>query len=228
MALGAVLAFHPDPSLVGLREQLGWHQDRPGTPVNASTTGAHRFLQLQYDGRTPVAYNPCKPIAIVVHGVPPEGGELVIEEGIAAVSDATGLTFDYRGVTRREATWSFGRRRSGPVVLAWTTAAEVPDLAGDIAGVAGSVVQERSGVRWYATGDVALDLDTFTPLLRDHGTAGHAAARAVVMHELGHLVGLGHVEDPRELMHAENSGLLGFGPGDLEGLAALGRGSCVG
>ena len=55
---------------------------------------------------------------------------------------------------------------------------------------------------------------------------GRSLVRAIVMHELGHVVGLGHVKDPGELMYEGNVGRLGFGPGDREGLAALGRGRC--
>ena len=48
------------------------------------------------------------------------------------------------------------------------------------------------------------------------------------MHELGHLVGLGHVDAPDELMSAENHGLLTWGPGDRAGLSAVGAGRCLG
>ena len=39
-------------------------------------------------------------------------------------------------------------------------------------------------------------------------------------------VGLGHVQDTRELMSESNSGQLDFGPGDREGLARLGSDDC--
>jgi Matrixin len=48
----------------------------------------------------------------------------------------------------------------------------------------------------------------------------------VVMHELGHLVGLAHVRDPGELMAESNLERRDLGPGDRQGLAAVGAGSC--
>jgi hypothetical protein len=39
-------------------------------------------------------------------------------------------------------------------------------------------------------------------------------------------VGLDHVEDPGELMYADNVGRVTLGPGDRRGLAALGSGQC--
>jgi predicted Zn-dependent protease len=49
-----------------------------------------------------------------------------------------------------------------------------------------------------------------------------------VMHELGHVVGLAHVDDPTELMYERNEGRSDWGPGDLTGLEALGKGLCTG
>jgi len=52
------------------------------------------------------------------------------------------------------------------------------------------------------------------------------AARAIVMHEFGHLVGLSHVPVTSQLMYADNIGQRAFGPGDREGLRQLGLGPC--
>ena len=62
-------------------------------------------------------------------------------------------------------------------------------------------------------------------ILREpHGTE---SLRAIVLHELGHIVGLAHVDDPHELMYGDNIGMTDFGPGDLTGLARLGQGACA-
>ena len=49
----------------------------------------------------------------------------------------------------------------------------------------------------------------------------------MITHELGHVLGLAHVDDPRQLMFAENLGTTTLADGDRRGLAALGAGACV-
>ena len=62
----------------------------------------------------------------------------------------------------------------------------------------GSVPQSTgmSGDLRYVTGIVVLDGPQFRALMPQ--VAGWERARAIVRHELGHLVGLAHVDDPRE------------------------------
>ena len=57
-----------------------------------------------------------------------------------------------------------------------------------------------------------------------HG--GYEQARAIVVHELAHVLGLDHVDDPDELMHPVTASRTGLGPGDLQGLALLGQAAC--
>ncbi len=205
----------------------------PPTPASAST--AYRFVAMQDDGSSPIAYDPCRPIHYVIRetGSPPNGSQL-ITSAVASVSTATGLQFVYDGITTEapaDQRQPYQPDRYGdrwaPVLISWVTPEESPDVAGIVAGMAGSLHMSVGGSpRVYVTGSVELD----APQLSEHLYSGGGAllARAVIQHELGHLVGLDHVDDAGQLMYPETrEGVIGFGAGDLAGLAALGSGRCV-
>ena len=93
-----------------------------------------------------------------------------------------------------------------------------------VVGEGGSTATEIDGHLVNLTGQVSLD----GPALAEDVERGHPeAVQAVIMHELGHLVGLDHVDDPTELMAPVNTGQYRFGPGDRQGLADLGSGPCI-
>ena len=115
--------------------------------------------------------------------------------------------------------------RWAPALVAWSDPEESPQLAGEVVGSGGSTPLELSagGPMVYVTGLVVLDGPQVAGMLG--GPSGRDEARAVIMHELGHLVGLGHVEDPTQLMHGDGRegvpGVTAVGPGDLSGFAGL-------
>lgn len=198
----------------------------------ADTSGAYAFLAHQPgDPREPVAYSPCTPIRVQVN---PDGGPAdavtLVQQAMARVATATGLRFEYAGASTDRPQWRSAylpdlAEAGTPVLVSWATPQEVPELAGAVAGIGGSVwVGVAGGTRRYVTGAVTLDTGAFEEL----GTRPDARAEeeAIVLHEFGHLVGLGHVDDPGELMYRHNIGRTDFGPGDLAGLALLGQGSC--
>lgn len=76
------------------------------------------------------------------------------------------------------------------------------------------------------TGGVTLKGPSLKTILKDPGGLEKAKARAILLHELAHLVGLDHVAYPDQLMNSANTGQVSFGPGDLAGLAKLGQGTC--
>nr|WP_255633411.1 matrixin family metalloprotease [Demequina sp. TTPB684] len=77
---------------------------------------------------------------------------------------------------------------------------------------------------YLRSGTVLLDLDDFPADLNDE--ADRSRAKALVMHELAHVVGLDHVNDESELMFPAVTSTVTWGPGDLAGLAAAGAGQC--
>ena len=202
-------------------------------PVSPGSQGTHAFVAQRTDGE-PVRYDACRPLHYVVNpdGMP-DGGLRLVREAVASLSSATGLVLTEDGVsdealsTAREPHQPdrYGDRWA-PVLIGWSDGAQYPLLGGEIAGVAGSqiVTGAVEGSDRYVTGYVALDRQDFTEILGRPD--GFEQARAIVMHEIGHLAGLDHVADAAQLMNAENSGQLDWGPGDRQGLAALGAGPC--
>jgi hypothetical protein len=221
-------ADHPTPGREAAEEPLGTPDALP------EASESYRFANTGPE-QSFVAYDPCRPVHYVVRpdGAPADGAAL-LAEAIARVSDATGLVFVADGPTAEAPTPErpvfqpdvYGDRWA-PVLVVWATEAESPDLAGDILGQAGSaVVGLDDGPRVLVTGQVELDAAQLAELLARPD--GREIVRGVLQHELAHLVGLDHVDDPSQLMYPETTpGVTDFSAGDLTGLAVLGRGPCV-
>jgi hypothetical protein len=219
----------PMPGLEEAPEPLG-----SPPPLAVPASASYRFESTQADGITPVTWSPCRPIHYVVRDLhAPPGGRLALTQAIAAVSAATGLTFVDDGPTdeapssQREPYQPdrYGDRWA-PVLIAWATPNEVPDFGIDIAGEAGAVrVTTPSGDSTYVSGVVYLDPTKYTEIAV---RSGQAVADSIILHELGHLVGLAHVNDPAQLMwpRGNTAGFTTYQPGDAAGLRALGLGSC--
>lgn len=200
-------------------------------PVAAGGSGGYTFL-IDRNG-LPARYNPCRTIHVVMSPeAAPPGAEAILGAALARISSASGLQFAYDGLTDEVAQEDrpatdvarYGDRWS-PVLVAWTTPARSPRLEGTVAGIGGSLARQApSGTLVYVTGGVHLDGPQLSEVLAERG--GEAAVEAVVLHELAHVVGLGHVSDSSQLMDATNTGQRDFGDGDLRGLAILGQGSC--
>ncbi len=220
--LAAWLALGPSGLGAEVRARVGLGAtpgDQPGPH--------HAFLQTQRGGAVPVGWDPCRPVPYVVDPAgAPAGWEGLLGDALDDVATASGLTFADRG---RVDDRRFDDRLAvgpspDPVLIGWADSQEVPGLRGDVAGLGGAVSVLVDGRRFFRTGSLVLDRGTFADLAARPG--GDDVERAIVLHELGHVVGLGHVDDPGELMHQEGVPRTDYGPGDLEGLAALGALRC--
>lgn len=221
-----VWASFPDRAADGQGAPIG------APPKVAITSDQFSYVKTQNRSADPVTYDPCVPIHLVVSvRTMVDGGMQMLQEALDEVRDATGLVFVVDGLTNEPAPAVGGNGVAAdggrlPVRVAWSDPEESAELVGAVAGIGGSTALERDGHWWYVTGQVVLDGPQLAEIVQR--PRGWQAARAVVMHELAHVVGLDHVHAPGELMQPSgDESITSWGDGDRTGLAALGRGACV-
>lgn len=190
--------------------------------------GEYSFL-VERDG-SPVAYSPCRRLEVVVNtrGAPP-GAYQAVEQAVAQMRSATGLDITVTAETDEEYTGNRDPYQPGrygekwaPILVTWTAANRVPEFGGDAVGLGGSLsVDPGPGPPAYVTGEITLNRDYFAAPT----TAG--LLKEVLLHEFGHVLGLGHVGDEAQVMTSEARGGRPLGSGDLAGLALLGQGPCT-
>lgn len=211
----------PEPEFAPLPDDWGgW---RPATgervlpPVEASSDGAYVFMGTQPGTDEAVGFSPCGSIEVVVNPAgSPAGYAELVQDSLDRISGASGLHLVLVGET--DEAWVDEPRAAGlPILVTWADAQAVPAL-GESAGIAGpSWFFGPDGRWWSGSGQVVIN-----PAL----LPTWEALSAVLDHEFAHVIGLGHVGEPSELMAPVNTGQASFGPGDLAGLAALGSIPC--
>ncbi|WP_454049282.1 matrixin family metalloprotease [Cellulomonas sp. Marseille-Q8402] len=237
---GATLPWTPAdlvPASARDHPQRGYEEagERLAPPVSVAEEDASYAFQhtVVEDGReAPVAWSPCRPVHVVVDPTgAPADFPAQVWAALDEVAAATGLVFADDGLADEPTSLdraAFQPDRYGdrwaPVLVGFADASGVPDLSGDVSGIAGVQMVEAAMSRsaHLVTGTVYLDTELLTPA---PGRTG-LEYLAVLRHELGHLVGLDHVDDPTQIMYP-STGVPTFQPGDLAGLAALGRGDCA-
>ena len=187
-----------------------------------------RFIARDFQG-DPVRWNPCEPVHYVVNVSDAPAGSLGdVQDAVIRISEATGITFTYDGLTdevlerRRDMVQDdrYGDRWA-PVLVTWVD----PDTSevsfrseGDVAaGVASPFTPPGSDV--IVSGWIAINANDPNP----PGFTSPDDQGPVVLHEWGHVMGLDHVGERGQLMHPAGGGVADLGPGDLEGLRLVGR-----
>ncbi|MFI7600499.1 hypothetical protein [Actinoplanes sp. NPDC049681] len=212
-----------------------------GTAHPAGNPGAYAFLSRRSGHDLVARWNPCEEITYRVNPArAPRGSLAEVKTAVARISQGTGLTFRYAGTTTVVPGQDPGNYPPDTrLVIAWAVpGTSTPSLsaAADIAGVGGAMylpVRTGSGADALiiAKGMVVLDATKTGSMPRGFGAAPGGTTGRLLLHELGHAVGLAHplIDDPHEIMYPRLTGeAASWGAGDLAGLRAVGTsGGCL-
>lgn len=233
---GCVVSGHVDPRVTGLTPE-----DIPKLPADFS------FFEVASDGCSPVRWNPCESVHYVIN---PDNatptGMADVREAFRRLGEATGMTYVEDGMTDEMGTGG-GRGRAAyqpqrygerwaPILVSWqsnTRGTEtVQIVGGGFPTLAGDV---------YVTGNLFLNPDAVTNPAAGTKVGGGFGGETgfgpigpegvtwgrIILHELAHIMGLGHVRDPSQLMYPETSQHTGrparFATGDLAGIRHVGQ-----
>ncbi|MEV4281047.1 matrixin family metalloprotease [Actinoplanes xinjiangensis] len=216
---------------------------QPGVALAAAGSAkAFAFISQSHGSDLIARWNPCG--GAIDYRVnldrAPKGSLAEVKTTFSRITAATGLTFRYAGTTDVIPQAKPGYRGTYPagteIVIAWATPGRHSTWL-----PAGSRVLGMGGGSWqtaYAasgadalmmlSGAVVLNATSVKSLDRGFGASSHGTTGAVLMHEIGHAIGLAHPEqnDRNQIMYPTiTSKKAVWGAGDLTGLRKLGKAS---
>lgn len=202
----------------------------PARAAPWAPAGSYEFLAPNGTAPgVPLSWPRCRPVYVVANpdGIP--AGErarftAMLEHALAEVSEATDQHWLHVGTTpHRAADQNTRRDVQGLVTISFMTAPDPSDRASAWA-LAQPGRDPLTGAVHYVTGVINLNAQR---LVGDMGGRVTPLVATTLMHELGHIAGLEHVDDPNQLMHPyyalpQEPTYEEFRNGDLAGLARVG------
>jgi hypothetical protein len=203
------------------------------TPRNVD--GAYRFINRSVTG-APVRWDPCGTITYAVNSgsLPPGSVRPDLQEAIRRITAATGIRFESVGTTRETFFSAYNRMRyhgvirKAELIVIWLDHEGYLRVLRRLQDPRPSLAFAKPMAGLYANRDqyfggiIVIDADTTSV----PGFGFRYARGLVLLHELGHIMGLAHVRDRDQLLYSgpnPNLRLRGFGVGDREGLRQLGE-----
>ena len=204
--------------------------ERTAPTAAAAVLSDHVIAGRNRDG-SPVRFDPCRSYEFVVNPgtLAPEEAIAEVGAAFAALEGGTGVAFRFAGVSSNRFPHPIDPANPPglPMVVSYERQVDSPALregasthhdgAPPLGGLAvGTPRQVRPDLTVLVGGALVID-ETLT-----------AEQRArILLHELGHLAGLGHAADPDQIMAptVPETGPIAYRAGDLAGLAAVGGAS---
>jgi hypothetical protein len=199
-------------------------QTEDGRTTLAASRGnpdAYRF-SAKVDG-VPIHWNKCDRIGFRVYtrGAPPRAIRQS-REAVSRLNQASGLRFVFQGRSRVQAGRYNRYARDTKLVIGWSTPRRSPGLGG--AGLGGVSYDPSTGEirNGFVLLNSRVDLEPGFGRGPRYGTQGTIGQ--VLMHELGHAVGLAHVRNEPQIMYGVATRKMAtWGAGDRNGLVRVGK-----
>ncbi len=216
-ATGAGYRFASDTGSVIASHYPTVHRPRPGETV---TNGSNYRFESISNGQ-PLRWDPCRgaiPVVVSTRNLPVFGMNS-INDALREIAAVTGLRFEIVGTDDHLVTGNDYLPET--LAIGWVKWGESPYITD---GVVGMARWATSGSGRYfrvsgATVTLLVQVDFEDPTGEYYMRAYY---KSILMHEIGHTLGLGHVDDANEIMNPTYGGFSDFGPGDLQGLTHLG------
>jgi hypothetical protein len=190
-----------------------------------------------------IRWNPCAPITYRVNlARSPKNSLPEVKKAFAAVHKATGLTFRYAGSTTAIPAAKKGYNGVYPagtdIVIAWATntRSQMMPKSTRIAGMGGwsavgGFTASGGDAAVITEGRIVLNPTVTKRMARGFGAGRSGTTGQLLMHEIGHVVGLDHpaISDRNQIMYPMLvTKKAVWGAGDLVGLRKVGRtGGCA-